>query len=128
MSAGIYDINTESGSDFELNIQYTDYNEAPINVSGKSFVFSVKKSYLAIQDDYFAIYSNGTSVEGLLEFPDTDNNYGHITIVPQTGNLTIFVKKETISALPIGFYFYSLKIIDSNDTVILRGRFEIEGF
>ena len=129
MAAGIYDIITPCNSDFELNIQYTDYNDAVINLTGKTFIFSVKRSYLAIQDDLFAIYSNvSATVEGDLAFPNSDNIYGEITVTAGTGELTISISKDTLTALTPGAYFYSLKMIGTSTEIILRGKFELEGF
>jgi hypothetical protein len=128
MSAGIYDILAPNNSDFELNIQYTDYNDVPINLSGKQFSFSVKRSYLNIQDDLFTINSDGNSEEGLLPYPNTDTSYGTITITPSTGELSIDISKDTMVDLTPGIYHYSLKMISTTTEIILRGKFEVEGF
>lgn len=128
MSAGIYDILTPSNVDFELSIQYTDYNDVPIDVSGKTFTFSVKRSYLNIQDDVFSIYSSGDRVEGALPYPNSDNEYGTLDVTPVTGELVLSINRYTLSDMTPGNYFYSLKMIGTSTQVILRGKFDIEGF
>lgn len=128
MSAGIYDISTSNNTDFELNIQYTDYNDLPISLTGKTFIFSVKRSYLTIQEDVFSIYSSGLHMEGTLPYPTSDNEYGTIEVTPISGELTITINKYTLTDLEPGNYFYSLKMIGSSTEIILKGKFEVEGF
>lgn len=129
MPAGIFDIITPCNSDFELNIQYTDYNDVAINLTGKKFIFSVKRSYLSIQNDLFGVYSDvSATTEGELEYPNSDNIYGEISVTVATGELTISISKDTLTALTPGTYFYSLKMIGTTTEVILRGKFELEGF
>lgn len=130
MSAGIFDITTSCNVDFELNIQYTDYNDAVIDLSGKKCVFSVKRTYLSIYGDVFSIHSSvGDTVEGTLEFPNTENAYGSITLnSPATGDIKLTIDKDTLTYLTPGQYFYSLKLVGITTEVILRGKFDIEGF
>ena len=128
MSAGIYDIVTLNDVDFELSIQYTNYNDIPINVTGKTFIFSVKRSYLNIQDDVFSIYSSGNHVEGVLPYPNSDNEYGTLEVTAASGELVLSINKYTLSDMTPGSYFYSLKMVGSSTEIILRGKFDVEGF
>lgn len=126
MAAGIYDIITEGTSDFELFIEYVDYNNSAISLSGKSILFTIKRSYLYNQNNLFSFSSNGTQTEGDLDYPTTNNTYGYITI--NSNNIYLNINKETLSDLSPGKYFYSLKIIGTSTETLLRGKFEVEGF
>jgi hypothetical protein len=126
MSAGIYDIQTEHGVDYTLTMDYLNSSNAVISLSGKTLTFSVKRSYISMQGDYFAI-STGTVTEGILPFPDSDNSYGTIT-GSSGGIITLTIPAITMSSVIPGIYYYSLHSYGAIDEVILRGKFEIEAF
>jgi len=126
MSAGIYDILTEGNSDFDLYIEYVDYNNNLISLSAKTITFSIKRSYLYDRNDLFSFNNNNNQVEGDLEYPNTNNTFGHITV--NSNQIYLTINKETISSLEPGKYFYSIKITGTTTETLLRGKFEIEGF
>lgn len=126
MSAGIYDIQTEHGVDYTLTMEYVNSSDAVISLSGKTLTFSVKRSYISMQGDYFTI-STGTVTEGVLPFPDSDNSYGTIT-GSSGGVITLTIPAITMSSVLPGIYYYSLHSYGVIDEVILRGKFEIEAF
>lgn len=130
MATGTYDITAESNSDFKLEIQYTDYNDLPINLTGKHIIFSLKRTSLNLQDDVFAIYSNvADQIEGTLEYPNSDNSYGSIQITHITGEIIINIDKEVMRLLEPGQYFYSIRLNSSNFSEnILKGRFDLQAF
>ena len=127
---GIYDITTEANSDFKLEMQYTNYNDVAINLTNKKLVFSVKRTYLNIQDDVFSIHSDvNDQVEGTLEYPNSDNSYGSIEIIAISGEIVININKEVMQLLEPGQYFYALRLISSNFSEnILKGKFEVQAF
>lgn len=126
MSAGIYDIQTEHGVDYTLTMEYVNSSDAAIDLSAKKLTFSVKRSYISMQGDYFTI-STGTVTEGVLPFPDSDNSYGTIT-GSSGGVITLTIPAITMSSVIPGIYYYSLHSYGVIDEVILRGKFEIEAF
>ena len=126
MSAGIYDIQTEHGVDYKLEMNYVNSSDVAINLSGKTLTFSVKRSYISIQGDYFTI-STGNITEGILLFPDSDNSYGTIT-GSSGGVITLTIPAITMLSVLPGIYYYSLHSYGDIDEVILRGKFEIEAF
>jgi len=126
MSAGIYDIQTEHGVDYTLTMEYVNSSDAAIDLSAKTLSFSVKRSYISMQGDYFTI-STGTVTEGILPFPDSDNSYGTIT-GSSGGIITLTIPAITMSSVIPGIYYYSLHSYGVIDEVILRGKFEIEAF
>lgn len=126
MSAGIYDIQTEHGVDYTLTMEYVNSSDAAIDLSAKTLTFSVKRSYISIQGDYFTI-STGNITEGILPFPDSDNSYGIITRT-NLGVITLTIPAITMLSVLPGIYYYSLHSYGAIDEVILRGKFEIEAF
>ena len=126
MSAGIYDIQTEHGVDYTLTMEYVNSSDAAIDLSAKTLTFSVKRSYISMQGDYFTI-STGNITEGVLPFPDSDNSYGIIT-GSSGGVITLTIPAITMSSVLPGIYYYSLHSYGAIDEVILRGKFEIEAF
>ena len=127
---GVYDITAEANSDFKLEIQYTDYNDVPINLSNKKLIFTVKRSYLNIQDNLFAIYSDVTDqIEGTFDYPNSDNSYGSIEITAISGEIVININKEVMELLEPGQYFYSLRLVSNNFSEnILKGKLEVQAF
>lgn len=127
---GVYDITAEANSDFKLEIQYTDYNDVAINLTNKKLVFVVKRTYLNVQDDVFTIHSEvNDQIEGTLEYPNSDNNYGSIEITAISGEIVININKEVMELLEPGQYFYALRLISSNFSEnILKGKFEVQAF
>lgn len=126
MSAGIYDIQTEHGVDYTLTMEYVNSSDAAIDLSAKTLTFSVKRSYISMQGDYFTI-STGNITEGILPFPDSDNSYGIITRT-NLGVITLTIPAITMLSVLPGIYYYSLHSYGAIDEVILRGKFEIEAF
>ena len=126
MSAGIYDIQTEHGVDYTLTMEYVNSSDAAIDLSAKTLTFSVKRSYISMQGDYFTI-STGNITEGILPFPDSDNSYGTIT-GSSGGVITLTIPAITMLSVLPGIYYYSLHSYGAIDEVILRGKFEIEAF
>ena len=126
MSAGIYDIQTEHGVDYTLTMEYVNSSDAAIDLSAKTLTFSVKRSYISMQGDYFTI-STGNITEGILPFPDSDNSYGTIT-GSSGGVITLTIPAITMLSVLPGIYYYSLHSYGDIDEVILRGKFEIEAF
>ena len=127
---GVYDIVAEANSDFKLELQYTDYNDSPINLTGKKVIFILKRTVLNVQDDVFAIHSDvNDQTEGTLEYPNSDNTYGDIEITAITGEIVININKEVMELLEPGQYFYSLRLIgNSFSENILKGKLEVQAF
>jgi len=125
MSAGIYDIQTEHGVDYTLTMEYVNSSNAVISLSGKTLTFSVKRSYISIQGDYFTV-STAQITEGVLPFPDSDNSYGTITTTNNV--ITLTIPSLTMTQVLPGIYYYSLRMTGTTEEVILRGKFEVEGF
>ncbi len=125
MSAGIYDIQTEHGVDYKLTMDYVNSSNVAIDLTGKTLTFSVKRSYISIQGDYFTI-STAAITEGVLPFPDSDNIYGTITTTNNV--ITLTIPSLTMSQVLPGIYYYSLRMTGTIEEVILRGKFEVEGF
>ena len=126
MSAGIYDIQTEHGVDYTLTMDYLNSSNAVISLSGKTLTFSVKRSYISMQGDYFTV-STAAITEGVLPFPDSDNSYGTIT-GSSGGVITLTIPSLTMTLVLPGIYYYSLRMTGTTEEVILRGKFEVEGF
>ena len=126
MSAGIYDIQTEHGVDYKLEMDYVNSSNVAISLTGKTLTFSLKRSYISMQGDYFTI-STGNITEGILLFPDSDNSYGTIT-GSSDGVITLTIPAITMLSVLPGIYYYSLHSYGDIDEVILRGKFEIEAF
>ncbi len=125
MSAGIYDIQTEHGVDYTLTMDYLNSSNVAISLTGKTLTFSVKRSYISIQGDYFTV-STAAITEGVLPFPDSDNIYGTITTTNNV--ITLTIPSLTMSQVLPGIYYYSLRMTGTTEEVILRGKFEVEGF
>lgn len=125
MSAGIYDIQTEHGVDYTLTMDYLNSSNAVISLTGKTLTFSVKRSYISMQGDYFTV-STAAITEGVLPFPDSDNSYGTITTTNNV--ITLTIPSLTMSQVLPGIYYYSLRMTGTTEEVILRGKFEVEGF
>jgi len=125
MSAGIYDIQTEHGVDYKLEMDYVNSSNVAISLTGKTLTFSVKRSYISIQGDYFTI-STAAITEGVLPFPDSDNIYGTITTTNNV--ITLTIPSLTMTQVLPGIYYYSLRMTGTTEEVILRGKFEVEGF
>ena len=126
MSAGIYDIQTERGVDYTLTMDYLNSSNAVIDLTGKTLTFSVKRSYISMQGDYFTI-STAAITEGILPFPDSDNSYGIITRT-NLGVITLTIPSVTMTQVLPGIYYYSLRMTGTTEEVILKGKFEVEGF
>lgn len=126
MSAGIYDIQTEHGVDYKLEMDYVNSSNAVIDLSTKTLTFSVKRSYISMQGDYFTV-STAEITEGVLPFPDSDNSYGTITGT-NLGVITLTIPSLTMTQVLPGIYYYSLRMTGTTEEVILRGKFEVEGF
>ncbi len=125
MSAGIYDIQTEHGVDYKLTMDYVNSSNVAIDLTGKTLTFSVKRSYISIQGDYFTV-STAAITEGVLPFPDSDNIYGTITTTNNV--ITLTIPSLTMTQVLPGIYYYSLRMTGTTEEVILRGKFEVEGF
>lgn len=126
MSAGIYDIQTEHGVDYKLEMDYVNSSNVAIDLTGKTLTFSVKRSYISMQGDYFTVSTTAVT-EGVLPFPDSDNSYGTITGT-SGGVITLTIPSLTMTQVLPGIYYYSLRMTGTTEEVILRGKFEVEGF
>ena len=62
-----------------------------------------------------------------MPFPDSDNIYGTIT-GSSGGVITLTIPSLTMTQVLPGIYYYSLRMTGTTEEVILRGKFEVEGF
>jgi hypothetical protein len=124
MEAGNFDLHANFGVNYSVNFEYVDEQDAPINLGTGNLSFYVKKSVLPY-DTFFEIHSDGSIVEGVLPFPETQSAYGTINVA--NGIATLEVTAETMEQLQPTTYFYTLiRRVNNTETMILKGKFVVE--
>lgn len=130
MTGGTYDIIAEEASTLSLQFEYQDENSSPVNITSSSNVieFTVKRTSTKTDTFMFKVRSDGNDVEGVFEFPDTENIFGRITKTGGTvGSFLLTLKAETMDLFKIGTYFYNLRLLNDATVIPLcKGRFIVE--
>lgn len=121
---GIHDIYAAQNSQYSITFRYYDASDVAIPITDV-VEFVVRRSALPQEKNEFEILSSGSADEGYLPFPDTDYNYGQITIT--TNQIVIDINSKTMASIPTGSYFYYLNLINGEEvTGLLKGRFYVE--
>lgn len=133
MAAGTYDIFSDRGETFTQTFQYLDENSNPISLSDYKLHFVVKTTTTTTDEHHFELYSEpNLTEEGTLPFVNTDTTeYGIIEKIvgsSSVGKFTIKIYTETMESLKRGYYYYTLRLIATDDSItpILKGRFTVQ--
>lgn len=126
MEAGIYDIYADYGTPYTVTFEYTESDDTPISFNGGVLSFYVKRSILPYET-YFSVHSNGIIMEGGMPYPTSDSGYGTLTI-QQNGSADLEIYSSTMSELQPMTYFYTLVYSSGgNETMLMKGKFCVEG-
>lgn len=101
--AGEYNFTIDQGSDFSLQIDLTDSEDAPIDLADYTAKLQMRV--------------NASSSTALLTL---DDEGGLILNSPDTGSLLIEISSTASSALTPGSYVYDLEITDTNTSLVTR--------
>ena len=136
MLSGTHDISAEQNATYSISFQYFDKDDVAIDIN-PTFVkvrFIVRKSSLLQDKNLFEIlfsFLNPEGIyndvdEGFLSYPNSDAEYGEITI--DENNITVTISSDTMSSVTPGSYFYYLNVenIDEEKFCLVKGRFVVE--
>lgn len=123
MNAGIFDLYVDQDSDFYIELEYTNSNDDPINIT-ENVSFHVRKSSIK-PDNLFSIYGDETLNENDELNEGTDYYPGSIEI--QNNLIILQIESNIISKLNPGQYFYYIFLYgNGTEKTFLKGRFTTE--
>ena len=105
MAAGRYSFTIEQGATFQLELQYKDANQTPINLTGYSGRMQIRPS-AASQTVYLTLSSSLNSDGTGLNFSGSNNSTS-----PSSGSIGIYIASCTSSMLSFdGPAYYDLEL------------------
>ena len=105
MAAGRYSFTIEQGATFQLELQYKDANQTPINLTGYSGRMQIRPS-AASQTVYLTLSSSLNSDGTGLNFSGSNNSTS-----PTSGSIGIYIASCTSSMLSFdGPAYYDLEL------------------
>ena len=125
MAAGRYSFTIEQGATFQLELQYKDANQTPINLTGYSGRMQIRPS-AASQTVYLTLSSSLNSDGTGLNFSGSNNSTS-----PTSGSIGIYIASCTSSMLSFdGPAYYDLELYSGSATcpftiILLEGQVQL---
>lgn len=118
MSAGTYNFTIEQGTTVDFELQYTDVNDSPINLSGYTGRMQIKSGFANDKPVTYASLSSSRYPDGTgLNFSGSSGN----TPVA-SGSIGIYISAVSSSAFTFAKAKYDLELVSgSTVTRILEG-------
>jgi hypothetical protein len=109
MTAGIYNFTVDQGSVWDLEIEYLDPDNVPINLTGFTAKMQLRREYNSTVAD-LTLTTGG----------------GGIVITGATGIVDVSATATQTGALSPGFYVYDLELISgSNISRLIQGQITV---
>jgi len=110
LTAGIHNFTCEQGATFRRVVTWSDEDGTAINLSGCTARMQVRNTH--------------ETTSPVLSLLSTGNNPA-ITIVPNTGTITVVIPATTTSTLTEGPKVYDIEVVMTNQDVVrlLQGQF-----
>ncbi len=120
MSAGKYNITIEQGATYQIELQYKDSNNQPINLTGYSGRMQIRPSIGSTTSYLYLSSSLNTDGTGL-NFSGSNG-----TTSPVSGSIGIFISAATSSLLTFTTGVYDLEIQSGSVvTRLLQGNVQL---
>lgn len=118
MAAGNYSFTIEQGTTVDFEIQYTDVNDLPIDLTGYSGRMQIKSGFANDKPITYATLSSSLAADGTgLNFSDSLG-----TTPPTSGSIGIYISAESSSAFTFVKAKYDLEIYSGSAVIrILEG-------
>lgn len=118
MAAGNYSFTIEQGTTVDFEIQYTDVNDLPIDLTGYSGRMQIKSGFANDKPITYATLSSSLAADGTgLNF---SGSLG--TTPPTSGSIGIYISAESSSAFTFVKAKYDLEIYSGSAVIrILEG-------
>jgi hypothetical protein len=118
MSAGTYNFTIEQGTTVDFELQYTDINDSPINLTGYSGRMQIKSGFANDRPTTYASLSSSLAPDGTgLNFSGSSG-----TKPLSSGSIGIYISAVSSSAYTFAKAKYDLELVSgSTVTRILEG-------
>jgi len=118
MSAGTYNFTIEQGTTVDFELQYTDVNDSPINLSGYTGRMQIKSGFANDKPTTYASLSSSRYPDGTgLNFSGSSG-----TTPVASGSIGIYISAVSSSAFTFAKAKYDLELVSgSTVTRILEG-------
>jgi hypothetical protein len=118
MSAGTYNFTIEQGTTVDFELQYTDVNDSPINLSGYSGRMQIKSGFANDRPVTYASLSSSRYPDGTgLNFSGSSG-----TTPIASGSIGVYISAVSSSAFTFAKAKYDLELVSgSTVTRILEG-------
>ena len=115
MAAGNYSFTIEQGATVDFEVQYTDANNLPIDLTGYSGRMQIKSGYANDTPVTYATLSSSLAIDGTgLNFSGSSG-----TTPPASGSIGVFISATTSSLFTFARAKYDLEIVSGSTVVRL---------
>ena len=116
MAAGKYNFTIEQGTTTSFDLQYTDSNGDPLNLTGYSAKLQVRPNYADLTETVYLTLSSSLEGDG-----------SGIIITPTSGSIKIHMSATKTDSLTFEEAMYDLELYSGSYTTrLIEGKFKVK--